>query len=382
MWISAHREPLHCRSVFYSRCWILAWRASSWRARGKWRNCSQHLKAALAGQGALVVLEGEAGVGKTLLADHLLQNAAAQEATVISGTCQRLEQELPFAPLADALGRYLYGLPDAVVRSLPAASLARLIPIIPSLQDRLPTAYSFPIEIAISAEENRLRLIDALVTFLATLANLRPIALFLDDLQWADPDTLAVLGRLAQRVTELQFLLLLAYRPEELPENDALSVLLHTLNRTRAHYALPLARFTFDQVEAFVALHAGQTAPLSKDQQRLAAFLFETTHGNPLFVNEALRDLEERRSASGDTDAELGAWLSAAEQSQDKAWRCAATQGCRRSSWNASTGCPRMRTRFSTCALSLAVISAWNCWKRQQPMIRSTHWRNCSSAVF
>ena len=49
----------------------------------------------------------------------------------------------------------------------------------------------------------------------------------------------------------------------------------------------------------------------------MAAFLFETTHGNPLFVNEALRDLEERRSASGDTGEELGAWLSAAEQSQD-----------------------------------------------------------------
>ena len=96
------------------------------------------------------------------------------------------------------------------------------------MQDSLSIAYSFPIEIAISAEENRLRLIDALVTFLATLANLRPLALFLDDLQWADPDTLAVLGRLAQRVTELQFLLVLAYRPEELPENDALSVLLHT----------------------------------------------------------------------------------------------------------------------------------------------------------
>ena len=161
---------------------------------GEMAQLQQHLKAAVAGQGALVVLEGEAGVGKTLLADHLLQAAAAQDATVISGTCQRLEQELPFAPLADALGRYLYGLPDAVVRSLPAASLARLIPIIPSLQDRLSTAHSFPIEIAISAEENRLRLIDALVTFFATLANLRPIALFLDDLQWADPDTLAVLA--------------------------------------------------------------------------------------------------------------------------------------------------------------------------------------------
>ena len=47
----------------------------------------------------------------------LLQTAAAQDATVISATCQRLEQELPFAPWLTPLGRYLYGLPDAVMRA-------------------------------------------------------------------------------------------------------------------------------------------------------------------------------------------------------------------------------------------------------------------------
>ena len=107
----------------------------------------------------------------------------------------------------------------------------------PSLQDRLSIAYPVSIEIAISAEENRLRLIDALVTFFATLANLRPLVFFLDDLQWADPDTLAVLGRLAHRLAELPFLLVLAYRGEELPENDALGVLLHTLSRTHPQFA-------------------------------------------------------------------------------------------------------------------------------------------------
>ena len=86
---------------------------------------------------ALLILSGEAGVGKTRLAYHLLQLAAEQEATVISTSCQILEKDLPFAPLADILGRYLYGLPDAVVRSLPPASMAQLTQIVPSLHDRL-----------------------------------------------------------------------------------------------------------------------------------------------------------------------------------------------------------------------------------------------------
>ena len=71
-------------------------------------------------------------------------------------------------------------------------------------------------------------------------------------------------GRLAQRVTELQFLLLLAYRPEELPENDALSVLLHTLNRTRTHHTLPLARFTLPKSELSLPCMLARQPPLPR----------------------------------------------------------------------------------------------------------------------
>jgi len=121
------------------------------------------LGAAINGCGALVLLEGEAGVGKTRLAYELLRHAADGGATVISGACQVLERDLPFAPLADSLGRYLYGLSDIVVRNLPAASLAQLAQIVPSLQDRLFGAHVQATEPAAGAEENRLRLIDAIV---------------------------------------------------------------------------------------------------------------------------------------------------------------------------------------------------------------------------
>ena len=76
-----------------------------------------------------------------------------------------------------------------------------------------------------SPEENRLRLIDGIVSFLATLARLRPLALFLDDLHWADADTLSVVSRLVQRLDELPLFLLLAYRSDDLPENEALSLI-------------------------------------------------------------------------------------------------------------------------------------------------------------
>ncbi|MBW7884553.1 MAG: AAA family ATPase [Caldilineaceae bacterium] len=257
---------------------------------------AERLQAALHGSGALAIIDGEAGVGKTRLAYQVLQRAAKQAATVISATCQVLERELPFAPLADALGRYFYGLPDTVVRSLPAASISQLGQIIPSLQDRLQPSVPAPNDSMTSAEENRQRLIDSIVTLAATLASLRPLVLFLDDLQWADPDTIAVLNRLVQRLPEAPIFLMLAYRSEELAENEALSTLLHTLNRTQRGCFLSLERFAPEQVRELVQSHLGAGA----DVTEISALLYDTTRGNALFVSEALRDLDERRAAAGE----------------------------------------------------------------------------------
>ena len=258
----------------------------------------ERLQQVLDGRGALLLLEGEAGVGKTRLAYQVLGQAGQRGATVISATCQVLERDLPFAPLADSLGRYLYGLPDMVVRSLPAASLGQLMQIIPSLQDRLSSIHVPAPDLAGTAEENRLRLIDAIVAFFVSLANQRPLAVFFDDLHWADPDTLSVLSRLAQRLGDAPLFLMISYRSEDLPDNDALAALLHGLKRSHPYAQLHLDRLNRDQVQEFVMLHLG---PKLDAGGRLSTILFETTNGNPLFVTETLRDLEERWQESAAT---------------------------------------------------------------------------------
>ncbi|MBK8051249.1 MAG: AAA family ATPase [Anaerolineales bacterium] len=256
------------------------------------------------GRGGLLILEGEAGIGKTRLAYHGLQHVAEKGLTAISATCQVLERELPFAPLVDGISRYLYGLPDLALRALPAASLAQIVPIIPGLQDRL---YSYPVvsvEVAASPEENRLRLIDSIVNFLAALASARPLVLFLDDLQWADPDTLAVISRLSQRLADVPILLLIAYRSEDLSENDALGALLHSLNRVFAQSQLRLAPLNRAQVAELLIMQMGQDEERSR---RLADLLHDATHGNALFVTETLRYLEEQGNALGDIAATVPA---------------------------------------------------------------------------
>ena len=231
----------------------------------------ERLQQLLGGRGALLLLEGEAGVGKTRLAYQVLGQAGQRGATVISATCQVLERDLPFAPLADSLGRYLYGLPDVVVRSLPAASLGQLMQIIPSLQDRLGSINVPAPDLGGTAEENRLRLIDAIVAFFVSLANQRPLAVFFDDLHWADPDTLSVLSRLAQRLGDAPLFLMVSYRSEDLPDNDALAALLHGLKRSHPYAQLHLGRLNRDQVQEFVTLHLG---PKLEAGGRLGFLLF------------------------------------------------------------------------------------------------------------
>jgi DNA-binding SARP family transcriptional activator len=258
------------------------------------------------GRGDLVVLEGEAGVGKTRLAFPMLQQAADSGATVLSVTCQALEQQLPFAPLADCLGRYLRSLPEASLSQLPATSLAHLAQIVPSLHDRLPGLPAPILDAALGVEEKRQRLVDAMLAFVTTVARARPLVLFLDDLQWADPDTLAVLGRLAQWVADEPLFVLLAYRTDDLPENEALGVLLHTLKRTARHHVVAVSRLNPPDVQRMVHELTGQQDETSND---LAAFLYDATQGNALFLTEAVRDLLERQQAAAPDDRSVSRLL-------------------------------------------------------------------------
>ncbi|MEZ4860027.1 MAG: AAA family ATPase [Caldilineaceae bacterium] len=270
------------------------------------------LEAALAGQGDILLLAGEAGVGKTRLAYQALHWAATEGATVVSATCQPLERHLPFAPLADSLARYLQGLSDTVLNQLPMASLAQLVQLIPSLQDRLPDL-PLPASDLLAGEENRQRLVDGVLALLATLARARPLILFLDDLQWADADTLVLLSRLAQRLPQLPLLLLLAYRTDDLAENEPLQLLLHTLRRTNQQVTLTLARLTQSEVNTYIH-HMTQARPA--ERETLTRFLYATTQGNALFVTEAVRDLLERQAATGATPTDWAPLLQQWQTSQ------------------------------------------------------------------
>lgn len=231
----------------------------------------QQLKAAFAGQGGLVLIGGEAGIGKTALAEALCREAEAQGTLVLVGRCYDLTETPPYGPWVELFGHYR---PTDGDPSLPAAFAARG---------------------AVGAVASQSLLFRQVEDFLATLATsrpggIRPVTLLLDDLHWADPASLDLLRSLARALATLPLLLIATYRSDELTRRHPLAQLLPLLVREAGAERLDLRPLgEKDLWELIGTCYRVGTA----DTSRLIAYLQERAEGNPFFVGELLRTLEE-----------------------------------------------------------------------------------------
>jgi DNA-binding CsgD family transcriptional regulator len=213
-----------------------------------------------------VLIGGEAGVGKTALARALCQVAAEQGALVFGGGCYELSETPPYGPWTEAFGSYephddLPSPPEAFVRTDAANTIT-----------------------------TRSALFDGARHFVATLAEHRPSVMLLEDLHWADPESLDLL-RIVAREADLQALLVLAtFRGDELTPTDPLYRLLPVLERETGAHRFELRRLRREALYELVAAHYSLT---EADSARLVTHLYAEAEGNPFFTNQLLRALEE-----------------------------------------------------------------------------------------
>ncbi|MFN8541138.1 MAG: AAA family ATPase [Thermomicrobiales bacterium] len=226
----------------------------------------RHLAASLAGRGRLILIGGEAGIGKTALATALGRDAEAQGALVLIGRCYDLTETPPYGPWVDLFRHY------------PAAD--DLPPLPPQLA-QIGTAGPVASHDALFA-----RVQD----FLVAVAAKRPLVLFLDDLHWADPASLDLLRFLAREFTQAAILLLATYREDELTRRHPLARLLPLLVRETAAERLSLRSLDRAAIRDLVD---GRYALAEEDAARLVAYLVERGEGNPFFLGELLRALED-----------------------------------------------------------------------------------------
>jgi DNA-binding SARP family transcriptional activator len=254
---------------------------------------SQALDEAAHGRGQLVVLVGEAGIGKTSLLGAFAADAVSTHARVLLGRCHESTQILPFGPWIDALWAGAVLADDALLGTLDPAWRAELTRLFPEIAGPgLPPS-----------SDNALRLFESVARLLEHLAATQPLVLLLEDVHWADEMSLRLLAFMARRLPSRRVLLVATSRDEELADAPAARRTVDEISRephvTRATLAPLIRRDTLDLIRSLARVH-GEPGTMA----RLEEHVWTVSEGNPFVAVETTRAFLD-----GTLPPNAGTWL-------------------------------------------------------------------------
>src|SRR4051812_34090337 len=243
------------------------------------------------GQRALVLLAGDAGIGKTRISAELARRAHEAGAVVLYG---RFDEETltPYQPVVEMLRGWSAGAPlDRLKDRLGprAAELAILLPEFgpPPADHQSSNGISGP-----EADAQRFRFFDAVAALIGEIGAEAPVVLIFDDLQWADRPTLQLLRHLVRAPAPRRVLFLGTYRESEISDRHPLHELIGDLRREGTFRRLELTGLAEAEVGELVAELA--SAPASESFVRALA---GETEGNPFFIEEVVRHIRDSSGA-------------------------------------------------------------------------------------
>ena len=276
------------------RAETVAWSGAGFAFVGRQREIGL-LLAAVRHPPAVVLVEGEAGIGKSRLVHEAAAAVAAEGGRVLTGRCHPLREPYPYGPVIDALR-------DAGDRLPPAAdippSVGVLAPLLPDLAARLPA----PPRPAADPHGRRFQLVSGLRSFLAGLG---PAVLVIEDAHWIDEETRELLLLLTRDMPE-QLSLVLTYRDEDLPHGVSVLGPAYRRQPGVSGAAIHLNPLSGSDVQALAAAALGPHATAE-----LATVLYQRSEGLPLAAEEDLitlrdRDRDRGRDRERDLDGDRG----------------------------------------------------------------------------
>lgn len=238
----------------------------------EWRNLQVAWSASMRGRAQIVLLLGEAGIGKSRLAEEMIQWAFRQGIACATARCYAAEQSLAFAPVT----QWLRSCRISSAGDPWLVEVSRLLPEIAVQRPDLPAPRPM--------QENWQRQVffDALVNTISS--SNRPLLLWIDDLQWCDQDSMEWIHFYLQKKQEDRLLVIATARPEELESNRPAQSLITAFSNSGRLTRIHLNALDPQSTTALGAHVAGR--PLEETEE---AGLFKESEGNPLFIIELLR---------------------------------------------------------------------------------------------
>ncbi len=234
-----------------------------------------------AGRGKIVILRGEAGIGKTRCVAELSRNLIGSNHSLWTGRCPETAGQPPFWPWTQILRNAVRERPGDSSVILESSRLIAILAPRPGKK----TA-SAPVDYAFTATD-RFWLYDRLLGFLSLSSMAAPRFLVIDDIHWADEASLEFLSFIAPDVERQKLLLVLTLRDHEAMGNR--SVYLHRVLRYAKQ--IPLTRLSEDAVVQYLS-----HSDLFNGSKELSRALYHKTGGNPLFLHETFRWLQWTRA--------------------------------------------------------------------------------------
>jgi tetratricopeptide (TPR) repeat protein/transcriptional regulator with XRE-family HTH domain len=249
------------------------------------------------GSGRLILLAGEPGVGKTRLAQEVMLRLEERGFLIATGRCYQPEQAVPYYPFVEALAAAYEAAPVTLQSEVPRRW--------PYVEWLLPDRPSVIRADEVDRQDVQQRFFWAVAHFLGALAEIRPLAVLLDDLQWADESSLKLFQYAARASRAHRIFLLGTYRDVDIDRRHPLDRVLRDLHREGLLTEMVIRRLPQEGTAALTAAMLGEVDM----SEAFVALLHARTDGNPFFTQEVVRALIER----GDLFVADGVWRSQTE---------------------------------------------------------------------
>ncbi|TES83276.1 MAG: zinc-ribbon domain-containing protein [Dehalococcoidia bacterium] len=240
---------------------------------------------ALSGQGALMMVVGEPGIGKTALCEQISTYVTLRGGRTLVGHCyEEGSLSLPYLAFVEALRSYVLSREVKDLREELGTGAADVARIVSEIRERL----RVKLRPKGDPEEERYRLMQAVTDFLSNAAAVQPLMVVLEDLHDADKGTLDMLMHVSRHLAGARLLIIGTYRDVEVDRSHPLSAAMAELRRVSTYGRVLLRGLNADEVRRMLESITREEIPWG-----LAEAVHRQTEGNPLFVQEVIRYLAE-----------------------------------------------------------------------------------------